>query len=198
MDIEDKKRVARIGTMILSTSMIFSTGCKKAYACDEDEDIQCIEYTIQRGDNLRGISKHFYDDAQYYDELAEFNHIKNPNLIITGNKLSVPENVEDLLNATEEKKEIAESYLIQKGDTLSAISKKYYGTSSYAWALATYNNLENPNLIRTGRYLNIHSLEVIKNVKVRDYSYVVNPPKHRDEHDHHHDEGFCPSLHPKH
>lgn len=194
MDIEDKKRVARIGTMILATSMIFSTGCKKAYACDEDEDIQCIEYTIQRGDNLRGISKHFYDDAQYYDELAEFNHIKNPNLIIAGNKLSIPEYVEDLLDAVDEDLGEDESYLIRKGDTLSAISKKYYGSSGYAWALATYNNLSNPNLIRTGKYLNIPSLEVIKKVVVRDYSDVVCPPKHHD----HHEDGYCPKLHPKH
>lgn len=44
-------------------------------------------------------------------------------------------------------------YTIQRGDTLSAICKKFYGDASLYTKLATANNIKNPNLIYTGNTL---------------------------------------------
>ena len=40
---------------------------------------------------------------------------------------------------------------VQKGDTLSAIAKKYLGSASKYQQLATWNNISNPNLIYAGQ-----------------------------------------------
>lgn len=48
-------------------------------------------YTIQKGDTLGSICRKFYGDASLYPKLAAANGIKNPNLIITGQTLKMPE-----------------------------------------------------------------------------------------------------------
>jgi LysM repeat protein len=48
-----------------------------------------------------------------------------------------------------------QSYTIKSGDTLSAISKKYYGSVSYYSKLAAYNGIKNPNLIYAGSTIKI-------------------------------------------
>ena len=44
------------------------------------------------------------------------------------------------------------TYTIQKGDTLTSIARKFYnaGTHSNVMKIANYNNIANPNIIRTG------------------------------------------------
>ena len=44
-------------------------------------------------------------------------------------------------------------HYVRKGETLSAISKKYYGNSEYANAIARSNNISNPQRIRVGTRL---------------------------------------------
>lgn len=56
---------------------------------------------------------------------------------------------------TAEKKITATSYTVKKGDTLSAIARKFYGNANQYPKLATYNNIKNPNLIRTGQIIKI-------------------------------------------
>ena len=43
------------------------------------------------------------------------------------------------------------SYTIQKGDTLTSISMKYYGTKDKVKDLCAYNNIQNPDDIRYGQ-----------------------------------------------
>ena len=45
---------------------------------------------------------------------------------------------------------LAEDYTIQKGDTLTGISNKFYGTTEYADELALINKIADPNFIRAG------------------------------------------------
>lgn len=47
------------------------------------------------------------------------------------------------------------TYKIKRGDTLSAICRKYYGSASYYPKLAKYNSIKNPNLIYAGDTLKI-------------------------------------------
>lgn len=53
--------------------------------------VKATSYTIQKGDTLSSICRKFYGDASLYPKLAAANGIKNPNLIIAGKTLSIPD-----------------------------------------------------------------------------------------------------------
>lgn len=61
--------------------------------------------------------------------------------------------------------DVAVIYIIQKGDTLSSISEKYYGDPSYGIILGKLNRVENYSLIKAGDYLIIPSKEQIDKLK---------------------------------
>jgi len=48
-------------------------------------------YTIQSGDSLSKISKHFYGDANKYLAIAKANNLDDPDKIRVGQKLVIPE-----------------------------------------------------------------------------------------------------------
>jgi nucleoid-associated protein YgaU len=48
------------------------------------------DYTVQPGDNLSKISKHFYGDANKYLEIAKANNLEDPDKIKVGQKLVIP------------------------------------------------------------------------------------------------------------
>ncbi len=47
-------------------------------------------YTVQSGDNLSKISKHFYGSANHYQKIADANAMTNPDLIKVGQQLVIP------------------------------------------------------------------------------------------------------------
>ncbi len=48
------------------------------------------KYTVQSGDSLSKIAKHFYGDAQKFAVIAKANNIDNPDLIKVGEELEIP------------------------------------------------------------------------------------------------------------
>jgi nucleoid-associated protein YgaU len=48
------------------------------------------DYTVQPGDNLSKISKHFYGDANKYMTIAKANNLEDPDKIKVGQKLVIP------------------------------------------------------------------------------------------------------------
>lgn len=104
-----------------------------------------VVYTVKSGDTLSGIAKKYNTT---YQKLAVYNGIKNPNLIRVGQKIKIP----NVANAapTPVVKEVV--YTVKRGDTLSAIAKKY-GTTYQK--IAADNGIKNPNLIRVGQKLTI-------------------------------------------
>ena len=48
------------------------------------------DYTVQPGDNLSKISKHFYGDANKYQVIAKANSLDDPDKIKVGQKLVIP------------------------------------------------------------------------------------------------------------
>jgi nucleoid-associated protein YgaU len=62
---------------------------------DLKHDIQARQgeqsYTVQPGDNLSKISKHFYGDANKYPAIAKANNLDDPDKIKIGQKLVIPE-----------------------------------------------------------------------------------------------------------
>lgn len=48
-----------------------------------------------------------------------------------------------------------QSYTIVKGDTMWAIARKFYGDATLCWKLASYNGIQNANIIYPGQVLKI-------------------------------------------
>ncbi|MDQ1693022.1 MAG: hypothetical protein QOH85_557 [Acidobacteriaceae bacterium] len=48
------------------------------------------KYTIQSGDNLSKVSKHFYGSPNHYQKIAQANGIDNPDRIQAGQELTIP------------------------------------------------------------------------------------------------------------
>lgn len=106
----------------------------------EEENISTNEivYTVVKGDTLSGIASKY---GTTYQKLAEYNNISNPNLIVVGQKIKIPNAVSTEI-----------TYTVVKGDTLSAIAQKY-GTTYQE--IAKKNGIANPNLIYPGQVLKI-------------------------------------------
>ena len=98
-------------------------------------------YVVKSGDTLSGIAKKYNTT---YKVLAEYNGIANPNLIHPGQKIKIP-----TTTAVKKDPEVV-TYTVKKGDTLSAIAKKY-GTTYQK--IAKDNGIANPNLIYPGQKL---------------------------------------------
>jgi nucleoid-associated protein YgaU len=47
-------------------------------------------YTIQSGDNLSKVSKHFYGDPNKYEKIAQANNIADANKISAGQTITIP------------------------------------------------------------------------------------------------------------
>lgn len=99
-------------------------------------------YIVKKGDTLSGIARKYNTT---YQELAKYNNISNPNLIIVGQKIKIPKKNSTPSN---DKKEVI--YVVKKGDTLTAIAKKYNTTIN---KIAKDNNIKNKNLILVGQKL---------------------------------------------
>jgi nucleoid-associated protein YgaU len=53
----------------------------------------------------------------------------------------------------------SQSYTVKSGDTLSKISKAFYGDASQYMKIAEANNIDNPDLIQVGQELVIPPAE---------------------------------------
>jgi membrane-bound lytic murein transglycosylase D len=116
-------------------------------------ELKDIQYQVQKGDNLGSIAKKF--GASLVD-LKQWNNLQNNNLAI-GNNLIVAKNEVAIItnNATVasfKKKEISTAssknadinYLVQKGDSLFSICKKYPGVT--VSDLKKWNNITGDDL----------------------------------------------------
>ena len=113
------------------------------------------EYIVKKGDSLSKISLREYGMICYYNALAVYNNIENPDFIKTGMVIDLPP-LQKLLDYVYD-----EIYTVKKGDTLSEISKEKYGTIKYVNALALHNNIENIDVIRVNQTLFIPNREKI-------------------------------------
>ena len=97
-------------------------------------------YTVKKGDTLSGIASKY---NKTLEELANYNNISNPNKIIVGQVIKIPN-----YNISTNK----EYYIVKKNDTLSGIAKKYNTTIN---KLLSLNNIKNKNLIYVGQKIRI-------------------------------------------
>ena len=102
-------------------------------------------YRVVAGDTLGGIAARFGTSVS---ALASANSIANPNLIFAGQVITVPGggDVQDAASGS--------SYTVVPGDTLSGIAARFGTTVS---ALASANNIADPNFIYPGQVLRVGS-----------------------------------------
>lgn len=106
---------------------------------------------VKRGDTLSQIAIKY---GTSYEYLAKINDIPNPNLIYTGQRLTVPVLESNIINDTSHR-----LYIVRYGNTLTQISCEY-GVSIES--IVRLNNIANPNLIYVGQLLRIPTINEYK------------------------------------
>lgn len=99
-------------------------------------------HVVRSGETLSDIAVRNGTSVQ---ALVEANGISDPDLIVAGQKLTIP-------GAATSGGSAASTYVVQDGDTLGGIARR---TGTSVKALAQANDISNPNLIRTGTKLTI-------------------------------------------
>ena len=105
-------------------------------------------HVVRSGETLSGIAAR---NGTTIDALVDANGIANPNLIRAGQSLTIPGGDRD---AGSSGSSGANEYVVQRGDTLAGIARKFGTTVA---AIAQANGIANPNLIRAGARLAIGS-----------------------------------------
>lgn len=101
-------------------------------------------YIAQSDDTLSGIAKKFNTTV---DKLLKINHITNPNLIYPGEVIKIETSM-----IYEAEDEYTKLYIVQKGDTLSSISKKFNKKIEY---IEQINDLLNNDVIYVNQVLRV-------------------------------------------
>jgi nucleoid-associated protein YgaU len=121
-------------------------------------------YVVMRNDSLWNIAKKEYGDGYSWFLIAKENNLKNPGILITGQKLIIPKIGKKDVVATinKETKTINKGeYKVVKGDNLWKISVNSYG-DGYQWTKIWQENkkvLKNPGQLEIGITLNIPELK---------------------------------------
>lgn len=96
-------------------------------------------YVVQRGNTLSEIAVKFHTTV---NAIANFNQIRNPNLIYVGEVLYIPDPAAPTSNTR--------TYTVQAGNTLSGIASRF---STTVHTLVELNHIKNPDLIYIGQVL---------------------------------------------
>ena len=127
----------------------------------EDEDAQrsseVVMYTVQKGDVLSKIARKFHTTV---DAIIAENHLKNKNRVFAGQVLAIPSNGPVTQEVTEQEMDNG-CYIVQKGDTLSTIAKRFDTTIE---KLRENNRLRN-DVIYVGQRLRLTAKETVAESK---------------------------------
>ena len=181
------KRTKKILSFALASALI--SGVPISSHADTNEcytEDDYITYTVEDGDTLGNIATRYYGNAGYWEKIAEFNNMENPNKLSIGDTIKIPKpltydyenntvvvnNDTVCVNEYEEDK----TYTVKCGDTLYCIVRVQYGLTNQEAVdkLATYNNLCDPNRLSVGQVLLIPCKEKLMQVVQNDYTDEYN------------------------
>lgn len=119
-------------------------------------------YTVKGGDTLSGIASRFNTT---YTNLAQLNHLSNPNRIYVGQvlqlraqdnttaaKTTTTTNTNSRPSTNRQPSTTTTTYTVKSGDTLSGIASRFNVTYT---SLAQINHIANPNRIYVGQQLRL-------------------------------------------
>ena len=104
-----------------------------------------MRYTIQSGDTLSEIAQRYNTTV---NELVRLNNIQNPNMIYANETLLIPTKNNSISTGSDDKNNTI--YIVQRGDTLYSIAKRFNTTVQN---IVNNNGISNPNLIYPGQRL---------------------------------------------
>ncbi|HKO77849.1 MAG TPA: LysM peptidoglycan-binding domain-containing protein [Flavobacterium sp.] len=143
----------KLGASLQVGNVVVPVANETAVAVVAAPELKDIQYEVQKGDNLGGIAKKFgasLTDLKKWNNLHSNNIIVGNSLVVAKNEIAINTN-----NATVDsfkKKDITtassknddSNYLVQKGDSLFSISKKYPGVT--VSDLKKWNNITGDDL----------------------------------------------------
>ncbi|MBW2056569.1 MAG: LysM peptidoglycan-binding domain-containing protein [Deltaproteobacteria bacterium] len=94
-----------------------------------------VRHTIQKGESLAIVAKHYYGDPAKAFLLMKYNGINNPRRIKPGWTIVIPE---------------VRTHRVRKGETLSLIAKKYLNDPGKSRGLAKLNGIKDPRNLTAG------------------------------------------------
>lgn len=113
-------------------------------------------YMVKKGDTLYSIARRFYGDGKMWSVIWKANRgvVKEPSRLAAGVRLRLPDHAE------EKEDPEYETYIVQKGDTLSKISRLHYGTSKFVDLIleANRDTIREPGRLRVGMLVRIPPL----------------------------------------
>lgn len=124
-------------------------------------------YVIRRGDSFAKIAQRFYGSTSFAGVIANANPMKDPQRLRPGQELLIPRdpsNVQGVVvdsrgrvGEPEPPKPTVVEYVVRPGDTLSDISRAYYGTGKH-WRMIFDTNkdrlgISDPAQLRAGQTL---------------------------------------------
>jgi LysM repeat protein len=110
-------------------------------------------YVVQRSDNLSRIASNY---GMTTADLLRLNGLDNPNVVLVGQRLRVSARVDPVPVTQRADPELAgDIYVVQPGDTLSAIAQAHNSTPQ---AILAANGLPNANFVWVGQRLRINGV----------------------------------------
>ncbi len=122
-----------------------------------------IRYTIQRGDTLSEIAQRYNTTV---NELVRLNNIQNPNMIYANETLLIPTKNNSISTGSDDKNNTI--YIVQRGDTLYSIAKRFNTTVKN---IVNNNGISNQNLIYPEQRLII--AKSTANIQTKYMSYRI-------------------------
>lgn len=145
-----------------STSSNTSSSSSSSSNTLPSSHISSITYIVQPGDTLSSIALRYNTTVA---QLVSLNHIANPNLIYIGQSLILTSSTPSSNSNTSQV-----TYVVQSGDTLSAIALDHNTTVT---ELVTLNNIADPNLIYVGETLILPQASSTTSVNNSTYTVQV-------------------------
>jgi LysM repeat protein len=144
--------------MLMNQFMEFTARPVATYASvnpEPNKPVQGANYVVVAGDSLWAIAQRLLGSGARYHEIVALNQLANPNLIRVGQRLKIPSS--GIPQPNPQPVSTVKTHTVTPGESLWAISQKYYGTG-VEWKKiyeANKNVINNPNVIGVGWVLKI-------------------------------------------